>query len=326
MFEKRVRSRFSQRVILTPRPQTIDDFWRIAKAGLILDKQELEMFHNENKQKGTSITTNGDYHNVSYNNTKENNYTKSNDNQGYDYNKFIKEWNSVIDAYYENKSSNLYKLVELIFYSSKDLNEFNSKLIYTVTLSQPVLDDQIIPLLELEQHIADTQSSIKCLSELELSLLVCAARVEIKYESDTFNFNVVYDEYVHMAKHLHKERMAAMSNPETGLAGGGYRIWSRDIARSCWERLQNLELVTYVDARANGTGTVLIPTNKSGSGGGGQEANDAKLTSVQTKPAVGSTKGAIISNDIRLAKVDASLLELSQLIGHDHVLKSWTRL
>lgn len=324
MFEKRVRSRFSQRVILTPRPQTIDDFWQIAKAGLVLDKEELQLFHRENKQQ--NIIRNNKHSNNSNSNTKQVDYTQIHENQDFDYDKFALEWNSVIDAYYENKSSNLYKLVELIFYSSKDLNEFNSKLIYTVTLSQPFLDDQIVPMLELEQHIADTQSSIKCLSELELSLLICAARVEVKYESDTFNFNVVYDEYVHMAKQLHKERMAAMSNPETGLAGGGYRIWSRDIARSCWEKLQNLELITYVDARANGTGTVLIPTSKLTSSGGGQESNDAKLTSVQTKPAVGSTKGAIISNDIRLAKVDVSLSELSELMSHDHVLKSWTRL
>lgn len=222
-------------------------------------------------------------------------------------------------------------------------------------MGDPLLSDIDVPLLEREiGGVADTQSFIEGLSELELSLLICAARVETKYESDTFNFNVVYDEYVKMAKEFRKERTAALSNPETGQSGGGYRIWSRDVARAAWERLENMELVTYVEAGSNGTGTVFVTSSSSsssstggstGTSGGNEEGGGGKsttttttssssnttsssneTTAIHSKPPIGSTKGAIISDDIRMAKVDASLTEIAQIIGHDHVLRKWTRL
>lgn len=184
--------------------------------------------------------------------------------------------------------------------------------------------------------MADTQSFVEGLSELELSLLICAARVEIKYDSDTFNFNVVYDEYVKMAKELHRERAATLSSVD---ATSGYRIWSRDVARAAWEKLESVELVTYVEAGSNGTGTVFVASNNSNANGdddtsgktrrGRKPANSSsngELTTTYAKPAVGSTKGAVVSDDIRIAKVDASLQEISNIIGNDHVLSKWTRM
>lgn len=215
----------------------------------------------------------------------------------------------------------------MVFFTTKDVRQFYDRMIYPLTLAEPLLSDLDVGLLEREQGgIADTQSFAEGLSELELSLLICAARVEIKYESDTFNFNVVYDEYVQMAKKLHLERSAALSNPG-GEGGGGYRIWSRDVARAAWERLENMELVTYIEAGSNGTGMVFVATggDKDGSAGNGGGAS-GEVTAVHAKPAVGSTKGAIISDDIRMAKVDVSLQEIASIIGADHVLKKWTRM
>ncbi|VVT55176.1 uncharacterized protein SAPINGB_P004465 [Magnusiomyces paraingens] len=334
LFEKRVRSRFSQRIITTKRTKDINEFWNIASAGLRLYPTEFSpdtLSHNPQYQRYLS----GQIPETAAH-----------------YTEFMEAWNNSLDTFYKDKSSNLYKILELVFFTTKDVRQFYDRMIYPLTLTDPLLSDLDIGLLEREQGgLADTQSFVEGLSELELSLLICAARVEIKYGSDTFNFNVVYDEYVQMATQLHKERRAALSRPTAGGdSRGGYRVWSREVARAAWERLEAMELVTYIEAGSNGTGMVFIAAEGGGGGGGGggdegggsgshgggSSSNNnsnsnggggsVELTAVQAKPAVGSTKGAIVGDDIRMAKVDVSLMEIASIIGPDHVLRRWTRL
>lgn len=298
LFEKRVRSRFSQRIIVTKRASTIDEFWKLARSGLLLDSNEFRPLPN-----GT--------------------YT----DQQYD--AYRNAWNESVEKCYENKSSNLYNLLEYVFYTTKDIREFYNRLLFAIALADPVFSDFEVALLEKEQGgNADTQSYIQCLSELELSLLICAARVEIKYDNDMFNFNVVYDEYVKMATQLHKERMATLTSAESSVVG--YRIWSRDVARSAWEKLESMDLITYVEAGANGTGVMFTINSEEGTSGGNAETkkkgkSGSEPTTIYAKPVVGSTKGAMVNDDIRMAKVDASLQEISSILGNDHILSSWTR-
>lgn len=308
LFEKRVRSRFSQRIVVTKRAQTVDEFWKLARSGIMLDEDEFKRPAN----------------------ALNNIYT---DEQ---YETYRQAWNNSIESCFQNKQSNLYNLLEYVFYTTKDVREFYNRLLFSISLANPVFSDFEVALLEKEQGgNADTQSYIQCLSELELSLLICAARVEIKYSNDTFNFNVVYDEYVKMAKQLHKERMATLTSVDS--VSVGYRIWSRDVARSAWEKLESMDLITYVEAGANGTGVLVTVEESSANAGGpgrkrakpagnGTGANGGELTTIYAKPTVGSTKGAAVSDDIRMVKVDASLQEIASMLGNEHVLSQWTRL
>lgn len=234
----------------------------------------------------------------------------------------IDEWNKRIEDLYEQKDSAFFRLFESTFYTTKDVREFYDKLLFAIKNASPLLNDPDVAKYQREQGVSNSQSFILGLSELELSLLICAARVEVKFESETFNFNIVYDEYMEVAQKVKQERMVAMSNIETG-PGGGYRIWSRDVARSAWERLESLDLVLYLDAGGGCSGN--------SHGAGGTSSNSAS-SGTAGGAATGSgggdnVKGSnAIRDDLKMAKVDANLLEIASIIGHDHVLRKWTRL
>lgn len=179
----------------------------------------------------------------------------------------------------------LKNLVEHIYYTTKDVRQFNNLIMYAVVQAGPLIDSSKITKLGYIQGLSDTQSFVTGLSELELALLIAASRVEVKLETETINFNIAYDEYVEMAKVIGQERSRATS----GLtAGASYRIWSKDVARSAWERLEEYDLVLPLSTNSKGT--------------------DASR------------------DDIRMVKVDTGLLELGNMIGKNHQLHKWTRL
>jgi origin recognition complex subunit 4 len=77
------------------------------------------------------------------------------------------------------------------------------------------------------------------LSELELALLIAAARLDIILDTDTCNFSMAYDEYSTLTSR-HKVQTSS-----TGLAalGSSAKIWGRDVALGAWERLADYELL-----------------------------------------------------------------------------------
>jgi origin recognition complex subunit 4 len=77
------------------------------------------------------------------------------------------------------------------------------------------------------------------LSELELSLLIAAARLDIILDTDTCNFTMVYDEYSSLTSR-HK-----IQTSSTGLTamGSGAKVWGRDIALGAWEKLAEYEVL-----------------------------------------------------------------------------------
>jgi len=77
------------------------------------------------------------------------------------------------------------------------------------------------------------------LSELELSLLIAAARLDIILDTDTCNFAMVYDEYSSLTSR-HK-----IQTSSTGLTamGSGAKVWGRDVALAAWEKLTEYEVL-----------------------------------------------------------------------------------
>ena len=123
------------------------------------------------------------------------------------------------------------------------------------------------------------------LSELDLSLLIAAARLDIIAHTDTVNFAMVYDEYSSL---VGKQRVQSASAGMLAV-GGSARVWSRGVAGTAWERLIGLGL--------------LVP---SGIGGG---------------RALGSHGGL----EGRMWKVDVSLEEIPAAVKLSAVMAKWCR-
>jgi len=77
------------------------------------------------------------------------------------------------------------------------------------------------------------------LSDLELALLISAARLDIIAHTDTVNFAMAYDEY---SAQMGRQRVQTASSGMLAL-GAGARIWSRGVAVVAWERLVSLGLL-----------------------------------------------------------------------------------
>ena len=80
------------------------------------------------------------------------------------------------------------------------------------------------------------------LSELELSLLIAAARLDVILDTDTCNFNMAYDEYTMLTDRV---RLQSSSSGAAAVGAGG-KVWGREVALGCWERLEELELLVPV--------------------------------------------------------------------------------
>jgi len=77
------------------------------------------------------------------------------------------------------------------------------------------------------------------LSELELALLIAAARLDIILDTDTCNFSMVYDEY----STLTSRHKIQTSSTGVNALGSSAKVWGRDVALGSWERLAEYDLL-----------------------------------------------------------------------------------
>jgi origin recognition complex subunit 4 len=77
------------------------------------------------------------------------------------------------------------------------------------------------------------------LSELELALLIAAARLDIILDTDTCNFAMAYDEYSSL---ISRHKIQTSSTGVTAI-GASAKVWGRDVALGAWERLIIYELL-----------------------------------------------------------------------------------
>lgn len=80
---------------------------------------------------------------------------------------------------------------------------------------------------------------LAALSDVELALLISAARLDIVAHTDTVNFAMAYDEY---SAQMGRQRVQTASSGLLAL-GAGARVWSRSVAVVAWERLVSLGLL-----------------------------------------------------------------------------------
>jgi len=91
------------------------------------------------------------------------------------------------------------------------------------------------------------------LSDLQLALLIAAARLDIILDTDTCNFNMAYAEYISLAS---KARIQSAAGGAIA-AGAGTKVWGKEIARGEWEGLMELELLMPVAGSTGGANAMV---------------------------------------------------------------------
>lgn len=71
------------------------------------------------------------------------------------------------------------------------------------------------------------------LSDLQLALLIAAARLDIIHDSETVSFAMAYSEYVELASNARVQSAASGALA----SGAGARVWGREVAKGEWETL-----------------------------------------------------------------------------------------
>lgn len=218
--EKRVKSRFSHRYVYMSLPRTFREYWEVCRQGLIVDDEDA-------KAEGLDTSLSG-------------------------FSQFHDYWTNKIDAVY--KDTPFKDHIEYHYYSSKSVPAF---------LTSCILPLANLSLTNLTLRLSLAQSTafgtdppdsklhlLESLSDLDLSLLISAARLDIVAHTDTVNFAMAYDEYTTL---IGRQRVQSSSSGLLAL-GGGVRVWGRGVAEMAWERLVLLGL--------------LLPTGMGGRHGG----------------------------------------------------------
>lgn len=134
-------------------------------------------------------------------------------------------------------------LLQYHYYTTKSPSAFYNEWILPlswVTAGNPNLE---IPAVGSDSTSLTAPDSrlhlLSTLSDLDLGLLIAAARLDIIADTDTVNFAMAYDEYSALAG-----RQRVQSATAGMLAqGGNARVWSRGVAAVAWERLVTLGLL-----------------------------------------------------------------------------------
>jgi origin recognition complex subunit 4 len=144
--------------------------------------------------------------------------------------------------------------LESHFYSTKSVSAFLTTCIVPLAALSPAKSSlQIPPTTGLGVSLEAVDSKLHLLgslSDLDLSMLIAAARLDIVAHTDTVNFAMAYDEYTSL---MGRQRVQSASSGMLAL-GGGARVWGRGPAGIAWERLVTLGLLVPA-AGAGGRGT-----------------------------------------------------------------------
>ncbi|GKT59269.1 origin recognition complex subunit 4 [Colletotrichum tofieldiae] len=223
MLEKRVKSRFSHRYVYLSLPKSLPAYWKVCKQGLFVDDEDMEA-------EGIDASVAG-------------------------HEAFHANWKAMIEVLHKEKS--FQSLLQYHYATSKSVSAFLSECILPLSSLSPDSLDLVIP----QQNgpvVSLTPPNSKLhmlpsLSELEVGLLIAAARLDIVAHTDTVNFAMAYDEYGSL---MGRQRVQSASSGMLAL-GGGVRVWGRGVAGLAWERLVALGLLVPAGlgtGRASGYG------------------------------------------------------------------------
>jgi origin recognition complex subunit 4 len=226
--EKRVKSRFSHRYVYLSLAKSLPAFWDICRQGLAIEDEDLKEEGIDNTQLGVS--------------------------------KFLEWWTEQVDNLY--KTPTFIDNLEYHFHSTKSVSSFLTTAILPLSHLTPTSPSLIRHFASPIPSLSPPDSKLHLLptlSDLDLSLLIAAARLDIVAHTDTVNFAMAYDEYTSL---MGRQRVQSASSGLLAL-GGGARVWGRGVAGCSWERLVDLGL--------------LVPAGLVGRGAGGAGGLEGKM-------------------------------------------------
>ncbi|KAL8947191.1 MAG: hypothetical protein Q9222_006499 [Ikaeria aurantiellina] len=207
--EKRVKSRFGQRYIHLGHPRTFQTFEAICKSTLFVHETTATSFAERLKAEDPSLKKVGT------------------------------SWNEYIEALFAH-DKNLHTFLQHLFARSKSVSSFLSASSIPINLLAPSHIPNGKSFIEHALLPPDSKLQIlPSLSDLELSLLIAAARLDVILDTDVCNFSMAYDEYVQLASRVKMQSSAAGQTA----VGGGLRVWGKEVATGAWERLLELEVI-----------------------------------------------------------------------------------
>ncbi|KAI1433136.1 origin recognition complex subunit 4 C-terminus-domain-containing protein [Xylaria sp. CBS 124048] len=206
--EKRVKSRFSHRYVYLSLPKSLPAYWDICKQGLIVDREDLEAEGFDARLEGLD--------------------------------KFYDYWAEKIETLHQTPAFGDH--LEYHYYTTKSVSAFLTSCIQPLSAMSISSLDLVVP-SPTGAITSEPQEPrlelLTALSDLELALLISAARLDIVAHTDTLNFAMAYDEY---SSQMGKQRVQTASSGLLAL-GAGARVWSRKVAVVAWERLVSLGLL-----------------------------------------------------------------------------------
>jgi len=144
-------------------------------------------------------------------------------------------------------------LLQYHYYTSRSAAAFFTQWILPLSSLSATNLDLRVPAAVSEEldSLASPDSRLhllSTLSDLDLGLLIAAARLDIIAHTDTVNFAMAYDEYSSLVA-----RQRVQSSTSGMLAvGGGARVWGRGVAMIAWEKLISLGLLVPAGIGAGG--------------------------------------------------------------------------
>lgn len=212
LLERRVKSRFSQRIISILRAPTIDDFWTNAKLNLNVPGEAMLRFQNPS---------------------------------------YPRDWNLHIEALF-SLPSGLKKVIYKVFYTTKNYTDVYHCCQLPVAIineKEPFLQSNKFEVYLNQLSPGHAQSIVEALSNLELLLTIAAARWIEKVDVPQVNFNLAYREYADMMKQANIEATAASTNSssaDTAILSSikvNQKIRSSKVMRDCWANVYHMGLL-----------------------------------------------------------------------------------
>ncbi|CCH63024.1 hypothetical protein TBLA_0J00240 [Henningerozyma blattae CBS 6284] len=213
--EKRVKSRFSQRIINIPQIKTLKEFSETIKESLIVPDSE--------------------------SNAKDRQYTT--------------QWNETITNIIQDDNSQLSKILKTNFETFKSMDRLKYSMVpfihsspsFENLLSELHSCNQIIE-YETNQRTNDLTGKVRSLSDLELAILISTARAAMKTKDESVNFNFAYAEYEEMIKSLNV-RIPTMVHSNSSesknsiIVDNAIKLWSKKDIKNIWESILSLDLM-----------------------------------------------------------------------------------
>ncbi|CAI4795790.1 CEQ_1a_G0056460.mRNA.1.CDS.1 [Saccharomyces cerevisiae] len=269
--EKRVKSRFSQRVIYMPQIQNLDDMVDAVR-NLLTVRSEISPW--------------------------------------------VSQWNETLEKELSDPRSNLNRHIRMNFETFRSLPTLKNSIIPLVATSKnfgslctAIKSCSFLDIYNKNQLSNNLTGRLQSLSDLELAILISAARVALRAKDGSFNFNLAYAEYEKMIKAINSRipTVAPTTNVGTGQStfsiDNTIKLWLKKDVKNVWENLVQLDFFTEKSAvglRDNATAAFYASNYQ--------------------------FQGTMIPFDLRSYQMQIILQELRRIIPKSNMYYSWTQL